>query len=347
MPPLNLNQAQSNQAGPLRRICGGLSRLVLWVVLLLLTAWSAAALYYDMRTSWLGGPLAIVYLVAVVWVWIFLKRRWLKAGVTMVCFALVAAWWFSLQPSNEGNWQQDVARTPYAEIAGNQVTIHDIRNCDYRTETDFDVRYYDKTVDLNRLRSVDLFMVYWGSPHIAHTMVSFGFDGGDYLCFSIETRKEKGESYSAIKGFFRQFELTYVVGDERDLVRLRTNYRKDEDVYLYRLRGSMEQARTFFLDYLRRMNGLKTKPEWYNALTDNCTTNIRTQRAAANRSPWSWRLILNGHGDVLLYDRGAITTSLPFADLKEKCHINAKAREADKAGDFSARIRQDVPGIAQ
>ena len=343
---LDPNKGQPSEPGLLRRICGGLGRLLLWTVLLLMTAWSAAALYFDIRTSWLGGPLAIVYVVAVVWVWIVVKGRRMKALLTLAAFGLVAAWWFTLKPSNEGNWQQDVARTPYAEVAGNQVTIHEIRDCDYRTETDFDVRYYDKTVDLNRLRSVDLFMVYWGSPHIAHTMVSFGFEGGDYLCFSIETRKEKGESYSAIKGFFRQFELIYVVGDERDLVRLRTNYRKGEDVYLYRLRGTTEQARTFFMDYVRRMNELKTKPEWYNALTDNCTTGIRTQRAAAERSPWSWRLILNGHGDVLLYDRGAITTSLPFDQLKEKCHINAQAKDADKAGDFSARIRQDVPGIA-
>jgi hypothetical protein len=187
-------------------------------------------------------------------------------------------------------------------------------------------------------------MVYWGSPSMAHTMVSFGFEGGDYVCFSIETRKEKGEGYSAIKGLFRQFELIYIVGDERDLVRLRTNYRRGEEVYLFRLNGSPERARKFFLDYVRRVNDLHRRPEWYSAITHNCTTSIRMQRAAADRAPWDWRMLLNGHGDELLYERGMIFTNLPFAELKQRGHINARARAADKAADFSRQIRQDVPG---
>ena len=165
-----------------------------------------------------------------------------------------------------------MAVLPYADIAGNQVTIHNIRNCDYRTETDFDVHHYDRTFNLDALRTVDLYLVTWGSPHIAHTMVSFGFTNGDYVCFSIETRKEKGEDYSAVKGLFRQFELTYIVADERDLVRLRTNYRQGEEACLYRLQVTPEQGRKLFLDYLRRANELHEHAEWYNALTDNCTT---------------------------------------------------------------------------
>ena len=226
------------------------------------------------------------------------------------------AWWFTLQPSNERDWQPDVAVLPYADINGNQVTLHRIRNCDYRTETDFDVRYYDKAFDLDKLRTADLYMVYWGSPHMAHTMVSFGFEGGDYVCFSIETRKQKGEGYSAVKGLFRQFELIYIVGDERDLVRLRTNYRQGEEVYLFRLTGSPEKVRAFFLDYLRRVNDLHRRPEWYSAITHNCTTSIRMQRAAADRAPWDWRMLVNGYGDELLYERGTIATNLPLAELK-------------------------------
>jgi hypothetical protein len=146
-------------------------------------------------------------------VWIFVKRRWLAAGLTAGGFALVLAWWFTLQPSNERDWQPDVAVLAYADIEGNKVTVHNIRNCDYRTEIDFDVRHYDKTYELDRIRTADLYMVYWGSPHMAHTIISFGFEGGDYVCFSIETRKEKGENYSAVKGLFRQFELVYVAAD--------------------------------------------------------------------------------------------------------------------------------------
>lgn len=176
-------------------------------------------------------------------------------------------------------------------------------------------------------------------------MVSFGFDGGDYVCFSIETRKEKGESYSAIKGLFRQCELIYVAADERDVVRLRTNYRKGEEVYLFRLNGSPDQVRSLFLDYVSRMNNLRDRPAWYNAVDHNCTTSIRTQRAAADRAPWDWRMLANGHGDELLYERGVVTTNLPLAQLKERANINARARAADSSLDFSQQIRQGVPGI--
>jgi hypothetical protein len=319
--------------------------VLLWLALLLTTLWAAMALYFDVRVSWLRLPLAILYLAGIVAGVIgvrgLIRRTLFCAGG----FVLVLGWWLLLQPSNERDWQPDVAVLPSADIDGNKVTIHNIRNCDYRTETDFDVRHYDKTFALDRLRTADLYMVYWGSPHMAHTMVSFGFGGDDYVCFSIETRKEKSEGYSAVKGLFRQFELTYVVADERDVVRLRTNYRKGEEAYLFRLRGSPEQARRSFLEYVRRMNRLREKPRWYNAVTDNCTTAIRAQRAAADRAPWDWRILINGHADTLLHERGAIATNLPLAELKERCHINARARAADPAPDFSRRIRQGVPGL--
>jgi hypothetical protein len=240
-----------------------------------------------------------------------------------------------------------VAVLPYADIAGNQATIHNIRNCDYHTEANFDVHYYDRTYNLDALRTVDLYLVTWGSPNIAHTMVSFGFTNGDHLCFSIEARKEKGENYSALKGFFRQFELTCIIADERDLVRLRTNYRQGEEACLYRLRATPEQGRKLFLDYLRRANELRERAEWYNAITDNCTTAIRTQRAAADRAPWDWRMLINGHLDELLYERGVIDTNLPFAELKQRSHINPRARAADKAVDFSQQIRKGLPGFGE
>ena len=190
---------------------------------------------------------------------------------------------------------------------------------------------------------MDLFLVTWGSPHIAHTMVSFGFLNGDYVCFSIETRKEKGEAYSAVKGLFRQFELTYIIADERDLVRLRTNYRQGEEACLYRVRMTPEQGRTLLLDYLERANALRARAEWYNAVTDNCTTGIRTQRAAADRQPWDWRMLINGHLDQLLYERGTIATNLPFAELKKRSLVNARAKAADQDPAFSQRIRQNLP----
>jgi hypothetical protein len=317
---------------------------LLWVLLALLTLWAAAALYFDVRISWLRLPLAIIYGLGLLAVWVWVRRPW-KALLTAGGFLLVLGWWLSLKPSNDRDWQPDVALLPYADIAGNQVTIHNIRNCDYRTETNFDVQHYDRIFNLDALRTVDLYLVTWGSPHIAHTMVSFGFTNGDYVCFSIETRKQKGESYSAVKGLFRQFELTYIIADERDLVRLRTNYRPGEEACLYRLRATPEQSRKLFLDYLRRANELREQAEWYNAITDNCTTAIRTQRAAADRAPWNWRMLVNGHLDELLYERGVIDTNLPFAELKQRSNVNSRAKAADQAADFPQQIRTGLPGF--
>jgi Domain of unknown function (DUF4105) len=317
---------------------------LLWVMLGLVTLWGAAALYLDVRILWLRVPLAGAYVLGVLGVWIFVRRPW-KMVVTTAAFLVVLTWWVALQPSNNRDWLPDSAVLPFADITANQVAIHNIRNCDYRSETDYDVHYHDKTFDLDQLRTVDLYLVTWGSPDIAHTMVSFGFTSGDHVCFSIETRKEKGENYSALKGFFRQFELTYIIADERDVVRLRTNYRVGEEVYLYRLQATPEQGRQFFLDYLRRANELHERAEWYNALTDNCTTAIRTQRAAADRAPWNWRMLLNGHLDELLYERGAIITNLPFAELEKMSNINARAKAADRAAEFSAQIRRGLPGF--
>jgi hypothetical protein len=244
-----------------------------------------------------------------------------------------------------------MATLAWADIAGDKVTIHNIRNCDYRTETDFTVQHYDKSFDLAKLRNVDFYLVYWGSPKIAHTMMSFDFEGQGSVCFSIETRKEKGEDYSTVKGFFRQYEIAYVVADERDLVRLRTNYRekgKGEDVYLYRLKVSPEFNRQVFLSYLDEVNRLKERPQWYNALTDNCTTSIRkhTMPYLSNANP-DWRLIVNGYIDEMLYENKRFDTTLPFVELKKRSYINPKAKAADRDPAFSQLIRVGLPGEEQ
>jgi hypothetical protein len=322
-------------------------RIFFWAVLLGVAAWSTAAIYYsNLPADSLRLLAAGAFAIGVVVLFVRVRPVWLAQCIFLAAFAGIVAWFWWTPPSNNRDWQPDVAVLPYAEINGDTVAIHNIRNCDYRSETDYTVRHYDKTFDLAKLRSVDLYLVTWGSPNIAHTMVSFGFGGGNYVCFSIETRKTKGQDYSAVKGFFRQFELTYIVADERDVVRVRTNYRQGEEACLYRLRVTSEQGRELFLDYVRRVNELHERAEWYNALTDNCTTAIRAQRAAADRAPWNWRLLLNGRLDELLYERGTIATNLPFPELKQLSHINARARAADKDSDFSTRIREKLPGIS-
>lgn len=331
---------------------GGIKIFCLSVVFLglaLLACVGTLAIYFSSLPAALR-PIASggFALLAVVLILAGLRKRRRRAwGAFLVLFALVfAAWWLLIPPSNNRNWQPDVAVLPWAEIGGNLITVHNIRNVDYRSETDYTVSHYDRSFDLTGLQSVDLFLVYWGSPSIAHTMLSFGFEDGSFLCFSIETRKEVGEEYSAIKGFFKQFELTYVVADERDVVRLRTNYRSGEDVYLYRFNVPRDFARQVLIDYLREVNSLTDRPEWYRALLTNCTTSIlRHTRPFNPDARFDWRLIANGYLDEMLYERGKLDQTLPFAELKQRSLINLRARAADQASDFSRLIRAGMPAM--
>ena len=269
------------------------------------------------------------------------RRRGLAA--LAILWLAVLAWWLGIAPRNDRDWQVDVARLPRISREGDRVTIHDVRDFDYASETDFTERWEDLSFDLSQVRGVDMFISYWGPTLIAHTILSWELDDGRHLAVSIETRKEKGESYSALRGFFRQYELFYVVAGERDLIRLRTNHR-GEQVFLYRLRVSPERARAALQSYLETIDALTREPRWYNAFTQNCTTTIRTHvQHAGIRNPWSWRILLNGKGDELLYSRKAIDTSLPFAELRARSDITARAKAADQDPEFSARIREGLP----
>jgi len=320
-----------------------MARWIVSLFLALASVWAVAAVWIDCRINWLRVPAAIVAVAVLFGLLIRGKRALCLAGLL-----IVGGWWFSLQPSNNRPWQPDVAETAWAEINGDRVTIHNIRNCDYRTETDYTPRWETRSFDLPQMRGADMFITYWGSPWISHPIVSFQFGDEQHIAFSIEVRKELGEGYSAVLGFFRQFELIYIVADERDVIRLRTNYRKDEEVYLFRTRVSPERARAIFLDYLRTVNRLHEQPQWYNAMTDNCTTGIRMHTVATaqgSAAPWNWRILLNGKMDELLYSRGAFASNLPLVELKERGHINAAARAADADPDFSRRIREGRPGF--
>jgi hypothetical protein len=277
---------------------------------------------------------------------VFARGKAMKLTIVLAGFVLVVGWWFTLKPSNDQTWQPDVAETGWAEIAGDLVTVHNVRNCDYRTETDYTPRWETRTVHLSQIAGLDLAITYWGSPWMAHPIVSFRFADALPLCFSIETRKKIGQEYSAVRGFYRQFSLIYVVADERDPIRLRTNYRKGEDVYLYRTKASPDESRTRFLEYIDTLNMLHREPRWYNAVTTNCTTAIRAQHPVNQRTPWDWRILANGKGDELLYERQIIATDgLPFTELKQRSQINQRAQAVDQDPDFSRRIREGIPGF--
>jgi hypothetical protein len=328
------------------RVLRGLVWVLAWLVAAGCAAWAAGALYYDLPWPALRGAAAIVLALALLAALIFLRGKGRKLAAFFTSFVLVLAWWLTLKPSNDRPWQPDLAQCAWAEIKGDTVTLHNVRNCEYRTETDFQPHWETRTVQLSKLTGIDLAINYWGSPWMAHPIISFQFADAPPVCFSIETRKEIGESYSAVGGLYRQYELIYIVADERDVVRVRTNFRKGEDVYLYRLKISGEKARERFMDYLTALNELRDRPRWYNAVTTNCTTSIRTQHDAAKRAAWDWRMLLNGKSDEMLFERQTIAGGgLSFEDLKKRALINPAAQAAGDSPNFSGQIRKGRPGF--
>ena len=259
------------------------------------------------------------------------------AAITTV----VVAYALLVRPRADRNWTEDSSRLPRATFHGDTVAIHNVRNFDYQAIDRWTPRWEDRRYDLSQLESAWFVVEPFGDMRgPAHTFVSFGFSDGRYLAVSVEIRKEKGETYHPVKGLFRRYELMYVVGDERDLVRLRSNYRKDS-VFVYRVATEPARARALLTDMLERATRLAERPEFYNTLTSTCTTNIvsHVNRIAPERVPWSYKVLLPGYSDELAYDIGLLDTSVPFAELRKRSLINERAAAADSSPDFSARIR--------
>src|SRR5258708_4257225 len=325
--------------------------LILAVVLAaLITSGGLVILYSPIVDEPLRLPLSATWMLCgIAALAAFTRQRWRgRAAIAVLAgLGIVAVAWSMLAPSNDRDWQRDVAVLPTVTIAGVMVTIRTMRDSDSRAEADFDVRYYDKTFDLKKLNSVDLLASYWMGPAIAHTILSFGFGGQDFIAISIEARKERSKAYSTVKGFFRQYELIYIVADERDVLRLRTNYRKDpvEEIYLYRVVTEPDAARRVFLDYMRSIDELDHRPAWYNSATSNCTSNIWLHAAVnPGRPPFSWKIVVSGFVPEYLYEVNRLVPGVPFADLQAKGLINGRAQAADQAADFSRRIREGIPG---
>lgn len=325
-----------------------LARLATRALACLASLWAFGAICYD-------GPFAKPALnlaLGVAWIALTLslalRARSARDRVLWfaACYAVFLVPWLCIRPSNSKDWEPEWGRTAAATVDGDTVTIHNLRNFDYTPAGETIERWETRTVHLSRLRGIDFFLNYWGSPLIAHPIFSFDFGPDGHIAFSIETRREKGEAYTTVGGLYKLYELCYVVADERDAVRVRTNVRKGEDIYLFRLDVPPEKARARFMEYINTVNSLSNRPQFYNVLTANCTTSVRNHIDRAERAPLDWRLIANGKMDELLAERGAfLVKDLPLAELKRAGHINPAARAADQAPDFSARIRQGVPGF--
>ena len=310
---------------------------------ILLLAWATLAIYYsDLPWLWVRVILALAFPVFGIWA-LWVDRRPRSKWAFAALFLGVVAWWISIRPSHYRPWRPEVAVMPRAFVDGDHVRITGVRDFDYRSTDDFTPRYKEREVSISQLASIDFLISYWVVGPVAHTFLSFDFENAPHICVSIETRPEVGEGFSPIASLFKQFELIYIVGDERDIVRVRTNFRHEE-VYLYHIRMSREDARQLFLIYLNRINELADRPEFYHLLSNSCTVNIiRYARKAGKAARFDLRYLLNGFVDRYLYSIGSVDTTLPFAELRRRSRINAAAQAADNAPDFSERIRESLP----
>ncbi len=310
-----------------------------------ITAWATLAIYYsDLPWPWLRLSLAAVFSSFAIWALFLSRQRWMSVAA-IGSFLGVVVWWISISPSHDRNWRPEVAVMPRAVIDGDRVRITGVRNFDYRSTNDFTVNYEEREVQLSHLTALDFYVSYWGEGPVAHTFLSFVFDNAPPLCISIETRPEVGEGFNPLASLFKQFELIYIVGEERDIVGVRTNYRH-ESVYLYRLNTSTTDARRLLLIYLKRINELADWPEFYHLLTNSCTINIvRYANAAGRQGRFDWRHLLNGLIDSYLYHSGRVDTTLPYEELRRRSLINKAAQAADAAPDFYQRIRASLPTI--
>lgn len=320
----------------------GLAVIVLWA------GWGACALWFRLPfgslakragiAAWLGlagGAAAGIIGGEAPWATPF--------GAASV--VLLAWWWLGVRASNDRDWMPEVARQTYGDIAHGIVTLHDIRDFRWRTQSDYDVRWKTDCYDLARLESVDLVLSTWGRPAIAHAMVSFGFGEGRFVVFSVEIRRKRGDVFSEIGGFFRKYELSVLASTEEDSLRVRTHVRGEEG-YLYRVRMPLDKARALFASYVQTASRLRRQPRFYNTLTANCATLVwRLASQIMPGLPMDYRLLLSGYLPEYLDHLGALAGEGDLASRRQAGHYTARARATPDAADYSRAIREGVPGI--
>ena len=314
----------------------------------LLATWGAFALWFQVPGGWVLQSLGVCLWIAftlVILVALWRGRLAVGAVSFAVAFGVLLIWWWQIQPSNNRVWADDVAQVTTGVVDGDHVTLHNVRNFDWRTKTDYTQRWETRTYDLRRLDSLDMILSYWSMPAIAHVLISFGFDDGEHVVFSVEIRREKTESFSEIGGFFKEFELSIIACDERDVIRVRTNVRGEDD-YLYRLRMPVDDIRSLFLAYVGQANDVARKPRFYNTVTANCTTIIyHMMKRIVGHLPLDYRLLLSGYLPGYAYKVGGLDTRYSLEELRVLGRITERAKESDRRPTFSADIRAGIPPL--
>jgi len=313
--------------------------------LFLSAAWANLALAYQMPGSSglrIAAFLALDVIAFAALAGVVLRGRWRPVLIYAVAYAIFLAWSGSIRASNDKNWAADVARGITGIVDGDRLSVRNVRNFSWPSVADYTENWEQRTYDLAKLRWLDLFLVYWMGPSIAHTIMSFGFEDGRYLDFSIELRRTQNDQYSAVAGFFKTHELIYIGADERDLLTLRKV--RNEQIQLYRLRTPPERVRALLVEYINQANDLAVHPRFYNTLTTNCTTTIfYMMRAVTSSIPFDWRIILTGHLPSYLYEHGAVDTRIPLKELRERADVTGQVHTGLSETEFSSRIRKGVP----
>jgi len=317
------------------------------VSLLLSAGWANLAIAYQLpgyAPVRIGACLILNLIALAALVAVVRHRHWRAVLIYAVALALLLAWSGSISASNDKNWAADVVHGITGIVDGDRLSVRNVRNFSWRTEAEYSERWEQRTYDLSKLRSLDLFLVYWTGPSIAHTIMSFSFDDGRYLDFSIELRRTQNDQYSALAGFFKTHELIYIGADERDLMTLRKV--RNENIQLYRLRTTPERTRALLVEYIKQANDLAAHPRFYNTITTNCTTAIfDMMRAVTSSIPFDWRIILTGHLPSYLYEHGAVDTRISLEELRRRADVTSQVEAELSEAEFSSRLREGVPAL--
>jgi hypothetical protein len=315
------------------------------LIFIAVALWGCGALLYALPASLLIRSLLATALVvaALLAMHAGFTGRWLNLAPFALGFAALFIWWSTILPLQNRDWDKVAARLPVITFAGNSATIENIRNFTWRSESDADQNWSKRTIDLNKIEAVDLFFSYWTGPSIAHLVVSFPIAGETPLAFSIEIRREKGEEYSPLAGFFKQYELAIIAAEETDIIRLRTDIWR-EDVRLYRTGISRMKAQRLFRAYATEIASLNAKPQFYHTIFSNCTTlAFRFARQIWPQLPLDWRVLVAGRAPELAYEIGVLDSRVPYADIQRLSAISAKAQALPAGADYSAVIRSGLP----
>lgn len=345
--------SQSARGGWLRRGASIAGRLIGSLLVAASAVWGVLALVYQAPGGRWGRAAAILlWAVLCIGALVALWRAgpWRRRAAWAYVAGLIAlcGWWQTLAPSNDRIWADDVAKMLRGTVHGPIVTLENVRNFDWRSDNDYTVRWETRQYDLDQLVSVDMALSYWAGPAIAHTLVSFGFSDGRHVVFSVEIRKERGEQFSEIGGFFKQFELSVVAAEERDILYVRAGPR-GESVYLYPVRMPVPAMRELFLSYVTTANALVDTPRFYHTVTANCTTLVyQMVRAIVPGLPLDTRILLSGYLPEYLYEQGGLDAGVPLEVLRQRAAVGPLAAPGGDAAAFSRQIRRhDAPAPAR